>query len=104
MAILILASLVYEPTNKNGERKFTPFIKEIPRFKEYLAFFLENKMLEKGTAKDSYKCPTKVYKRALYPYYFDSVIVSEIIGKYYPNLFSYTFNLFKFHHNYREVV
>jgi hypothetical protein len=94
VAILILGSFVYETANRKGEREFSHFIKEIPRFKAYLTFFLDNEILEKGACRGYYKYYNKWYSSVeLTPYFFDSVIASEIICKYYPNLVKYLMNV-----------
>jgi hypothetical protein len=87
LAIFILGSFVHERVNRNGERKFSSFIKKIPRFEEYLAFFLDNEILEKGASRDLYKYYNHLYGAGeLTPHFFDSIIAIEIICKYYPNL------------------
>jgi hypothetical protein len=96
VAILILGSFVYETANRNEEREFSNFIKEIPRFKEYLAFFLDNEILEKGASRGFYKYYNQWYGSGeLTPYFFDSIIASEIICKYYPNLVKYLTNFIR---------
>ena len=99
VAILILGSFVYETANRNGEREFSHFIKEIPRFKEYVYFFLDNEILEKGASRGYYRYYNQWYSSgALTPYFFDNVIASEIICKYYPNLVKRLTNVIKVTH------
>jgi hypothetical protein len=97
VAVFILGSFVYETANQEGERKFRNFIKEIPRFNEYLNYFLENGMLVRGKSKETYKYHHDVsWSRYLQPYHFDSIQVKKIILKHYPNLKGHIDNVFVF--------
>jgi hypothetical protein len=97
VAVFILGSFVYETANQEGECQFSNFIKEIPRFNEYLNYFLENGMLVRGKSKETYKYHYDVsWSRYLQPYDFDSIQVKKIISKHYPNLKGHLDNAFVF--------
>ena len=85
LAIFILGSLLYEKQNIKGLKQFNIHIQNIPKFKIYILFFTENKLLHQF--ENGYKYAYDVeWNRYLEDYSFDSVIVKKLIKKLFPNM------------------
>jgi hypothetical protein len=88
VAVFILGSLVYQKSNAKGLKQFNKHIQEIPNFKDYILFFVENKLLHQF--EDGFKYAYDVdWNRYLEDYTFDSVIVKKLIRKLFPNIRQY---------------
>ncbi|SNB29803.1 hypothetical protein NO004_530036 [Flavobacterium psychrophilum] len=88
VSIFILGSLLYEKENSKGLKQFNNQIQKIPQFKEYIQFFIENKLLHQF--ENGYKYAYDVeWNRYLEDYCFDSVTVKKLIKKLFPNIQQY---------------
>lgn len=88
VAIFILGSLLYENENLKGLKQFHIEIQKIPKFKDYIVFFVENKLLHQY--ENGYKYGYDVeWNRYLEDYSFDSVIVQKLLKKLFPNIKQY---------------
>lgn len=88
VAIFILGSMLYENENPKGLKQFHIQIQKIPKFKDYILFFIENKLLQQF--ENGYKYGYDVeWNRYLEDYNFDSVIVQKLLKKLFPNIKQY---------------
>jgi len=85
VAVFILGSLLYEKENPKGLKKFNIHMQNILKFKEYIQFFNENKLLHQF--ENGYKYAYDVeWNRYLEDYSFDSIIVKKLLKKLFPNI------------------
>jgi hypothetical protein len=97
IAVFILGSLVYQTPNERGERKFNHYVEEVPNFELYKEYFIRHGILLKGKEESAYAYNHDLdCERYLEPYYFDSIIVRDIILKEFPNFSKSLENVFAF--------